>query len=174
MHNSLRFKSYPFTYILWFPVVTFDKSTWYCLQFIISKIKAATDLQISGSILLKEQNFWFWHQESSCLTCQGALKIVEPDIVELASTVETLACVQHRSIFRSALQQRVLHANFHWSVLPPILIPSPQNIGLLGLRATSRTWNRLNSMHKVLYRVTEEHHIETLFLFGKKKLNRNS
>ena len=97
-------------------------------------------------------------------TCQGALKIVEPDIVELASTVETLACVQHRSIFRSALQQRVLHANFHWSVLPQILIPSPQNIRLLGLRATSRTWNRLNSMHKVLYRVTEEHHIETLFL----------
>ena len=107
-------------------------------------------------------------------TCQGALKIVEPDIVELASTVETLACVQHRSIFRSALQQRVLHANFHWSVLPQILIPSPQNIRLLGLRATLRTWNRLNSMHKVLYRVTEEHHIETLFLFGKKKLNRNS
>ena len=107
-------------------------------------------------------------------TCQGALKIVEPDIVELASTVETLACVQHRSIFRSALQQRVLHANFHWSVLPQILIPSPQNIRLLGLRATSRTWNRLNSMHKVLYRVTEEHHIETLFLEKKKKLNRNS
>ena len=93
--------------------------------------------------------------------------------MQLASTVETLTCVQHRSIFRSALQQRVLHANFHRSVLPQILIPSPQNIRLLGLRATSRTWNRLNSMHKVLsetheflvlYRVTEEHHIKTLFL----------
>ena len=94
--------------------------------------------------------------------------------MQLASTVETLARVQHLSIFRSALQQRVLYANFHRSVLPQILIPSPQNIRLLGLRATSRTWNRLNSMHKVLYRVTEEHHIETLFLFGKKKLNRNS
>ena len=155
----MRFKSYPFTYILWFPVKFWQK---YIILSIISKIKAATDLQISGSILLKEQNFWFWHLSRRAENRGARYCGISPG--QLASTVEKKACVQHRSIFRSALQQRVLHANFHWSVLPQILIPSPQNIRLLGLRATSRTWNRLNSMHKVLYRVTEEHHIETLFL----------